>query len=259
MKSAVKEFGRIWFANGKGRMSRSEKRTDGSVPLSIKEVHASAAKTFVREARSPAFRRSVRLVFAAGVLPLCYTLLLSLAALSPEALSLRQNWITALQPLTDAIAEILPRVKWIAAELVLRDFAGRAPMVSHVVAAQWLLFAPSMTIAAIVMLPERAKLRRAFAAAQRERRRLRPNSTDWLAWFTVALAAALLLWLPFDGHSYGEGRDPYDLATSDTGLFWPHLATTWARWSSLYYVWLRLLATLAPSNSDEYDTVIRTD
>ena len=212
---------------------------------SARQASAAAGKAFREAAQSPAIRGSRRIFVCSGLVAGGYVLLLSMAVLWPSTIPVRDAWLTLTASITQAVSAVVPSVARVSADLAHRGLDTRVPFVSHVIAFEWLIIATHFLISAIILVPERARLAKGFTAAREAYLRVRPDGTGWRKWVLVAVAAAALLWVPFDGESRQTGRHAYDLAASDNGLFIPYLLMIWFWWAIVYYFWLRLLALCA--------------
>jgi hypothetical protein len=230
-------------------VSECQPPTGASEPreLSSAELERRAAEAFVRATTSPAIKASRRVVRWGALLPLCYALALGCASLSPTALTLRASWIRGAQPLVDEVASLVPSVAGIAADLTKRSFGDRVPLVTNIVAFQWLLFGCTFVVAGGIVLPEAARLRRGFIAASEERHRRAFAASRWKYHTAMGvLAVGFCALVFFHGSSHLRGRYGYDLGSDDFALFLQIPALIFGFWLGVYYCWLRLVAMLAP-------------
>ncbi len=222
-------------------MPALQENTKPSAPTE-EDARRLAFRAFFHEMRGTRLGYSIRIAIWALVLPALYTLVI--AAAEP---SLHDPWIGATQFLTRAIGDVALTPNSAAANLALRGFAGRAPLVSHALAMQWVLFGLQFLMAAMLMIRDRPRLRSAFAASRAEYRRVRPKGVGWVVRFLIGTFLVLvLIWWPLLAGSTESGNIGLDLATNDLGLLFPGLVMVWAWWCILYFVWLRLLALSGP-------------
>ena len=201
-----------------------------------------AFRAFFREMRGTRLGLSIRIAIGSLLLPGLYTLVIS--TINP---SLRDPWVAATRSLTGAIAHLALTPNSAGANLSLRGFGDRSPLVSHILAAQWLLFGLQFFVAAALMLPERARLRAAFAASRAAYRQPRPNGVGWVVRLLVLiLVVVVLIWWPLFAGSPDASGIGIDFAVDDLGLLFPGLVMMLGWWCTLYFIWLRLLALSAP-------------
>jgi hypothetical protein len=238
--------------SGRGAASGSDGATAIPGNVSAKDVAKRTGEAFGREARSPRFQLSIRLGLIGAAVALAYTCF----DIVVDGIGM-MDWFRETAPVATAVSSVVPGVRFLAAELTRRGFPDRALIVGNAIAAQWLVGGLFFIVAAAIVVPERARLRRGFAAARRTRKESSQSSWRFrLAAWRVRLAAlfvsVLFLWWPFVGRSFQTGRYSFDLATGDFGLFMPFLFATLVWWWVAFYVWLRVLAAITgeePSGS----------
>jgi hypothetical protein len=218
-----------------GLSDRSE--IPNNSPLSRREVSRQIVDAYLREAKSPRYVLSGRLFLAGVTVALAY--MVTLAVLGEVA---RTAWVTFLDPITRITGMVIPSVRWVGENLVVRGFPERAAYVSNVIAAQWLINAAFFLVAAALVIPERANIRRGFAAASAVRARSRPNPVPQ----GLAILFGMFCWMYSLLHSVTQDTAPgaFDLAVDSKGLFVPFLLMTTAGWGLAYYAWLHLLASI---------------
>jgi hypothetical protein len=202
--------------------------------MNRREVAGRAGAAFAA-AQSQRYKEAVKVTFAGVLVAFAYTFVLAMAD---------QNywgaWIRETQPVVDAMARVVPSVHLLAADLVHRGFVARAPYVSNVIAFQWLILGCFFFCAGVMLIPERDRLRAGVAAAGAVLRR--NNASAWKRYVAWAFGIAMLVWIPFDGHSRDHIRfGTYDLGTGWGGLFFLlMLSAIW--WWGMFYLWGRVLA-----------------
>ncbi len=208
--------------------------------LTPKELGRAAGAAFAREMKgSSRFLRSKQIIAAGLGLALAYTVLLTTV---DEA---TRGAITGMtRGVVDLVAHVIPGIHKINADLAKRGFTARGQMMANIVAFQWIILGAGWVCAATLIVPERTRLHRAFAAA-RERSQRQPFPVSRWRWRVGTLVCVLLLvWWPFNGDSQTTGRYAYDLAYSIGGLFFPYLFVTFVWWVVAFRIWVGILASI---------------
>jgi hypothetical protein len=204
-----------------------------------------ATQAFMGEVKCPRFTLVIKLMAVGAGLAFAYTFVL---ACGDEIIW--AAWLRATQPVTDFVSAVVPAVRGVARDLVVRHFAARALYIAHVEAFQWLLFALFFLPAAALIAPECRRIKRGFTASAAIRRATSKGAVPWRSWVLWAFIVVMFLVLPFDGRSKSTGRYSYDLATGFGGLFGTFL-TDLLWWCAAFYIWLRLLTFFAPFDDSD--------
>jgi hypothetical protein len=209
-------------------------------------VAQQARSVFARESKSPWTTFAKFAMCTATGLVLAYPALLTLS--DPVT---QRAWVTAAQPVVDAVATLVPSVSNLSQDLIRRGYAGRVPYVADVIAMQWLIMGLGAVVSAVAISGEGSRLKRALAMARAERLKSPVgNQGSWLRWIRIPVLLVLIAWTPFNGWSRNTGSYTYDLATSDFGFFFfACLVAFW--WWAAFWGWQRLLAMLARSPGTE--------
>src|SRR5579859_1820309 len=188
-------------------------------------------QTFAREANSPRFKLSWRILFAGYGAALLYTIVLTISGSGRATV-----WLQISQPLTHFMGLVVPSIDRISAELVQRGYADRAGYAANVLAFQWLASAVCWLLATALLFLERDRVSRAFSAAREVTLGSIPRRTFMNFYLPLPFAVGFVVWWPLDGNSFERGRGHYDLALGSGGLYFPFLAFTAFWWLCLYVV-----------------------
>lgn len=201
--------------------------------------------TFAREADSPRYRLSRIILITGFGIALLYTVLLTLFEHRQAG-----DWLQVSRPVTELAGFAIPAIGRISSDLTQRGHGDRAGYIANVIAFQWLASGFGWLLATVLLILDRERLSRAFAAARERTSGSIPKPTLMNFFLPLILVAGLFAWWPFDSHSFERGRGHYDLADGDGGLYFPFLAFTALWWLCLYWVAREMIALFGTRGAD---------